>query len=309
MIPITDKQIQALDIAPTTCVEWVREAFIMKPKCQLPTKVHVHPQGNDFITSMPCLLPENIHKFGIKVVSRVNGRKPTLKSNIMLFDSKTGILEALMESNWITAMRTGAVATLAIKIFSRNDANNYAMIGLGSTARATMTCLLNEFAKKQLNVRLFRYKDQAERFAEEYKNYNNVSFSIVNTIEELVKDADVVISCITDASGLIVEDEKLFKPGVLVVPVHTRGFQNCDTIFDKVFADDTMHVSGFKYFNQFKQFAELNEVLLGQKPGRENDEERILIYNIGLGLHDVFWANNVCELLKNKLIYQDESAT
>ena len=47
-------------------------------------------------------------------------------------------------------------------------------------------------------------------------------------------------------------DENLYRKGCLVIPVHTRGFQNCDLCFDKVYADDTAHVCGFKYFNEFK---------------------------------------------------------
>jgi ornithine cyclodeaminase len=56
-------------------------------------------------------------------------------------------------------------------------------------------------------------------------------------------------------------------------------------------------VAGFKYFSQFKQFNELSEVLLNQVPARKSDTERILSYNIGLGLHDVYFANKIYERL------------
>ena len=84
-------------------------------------------------------------------------------------------------------------------------------------------------------------------------------------------------------------------------PVHTRGFQNCDTVFDKVFADDTGHVCGFKYFNEFRKFAELSDVLTGKVEGRTNDEERILSYNIGLGLHDLIYADKIFDMLQGKV--------
>ncbi|MBO7236326.1 MAG: ornithine cyclodeaminase, partial [Alistipes sp.] len=246
---ITNQEIENLNITPIKCVDWVREAFIMKSECQLPAKISVHPTGNDFFTTMPCLLPKEYGRFGAKVVSRIVGRVPALKSDMMLFDSNSGELLALVDCDWITAMRTGAVATLAIKTFRNSTAKEYAFIGLGSTARATLTCLLESCKDEQLNIRLFKYKDQAEKIIEEYKHYENATFRVVDTTAELVDGADVVVSCITDAGGLLVEDERLFKPGVLVVPVHTRGFQNCDTTFDKVYADDTDHVKGFKYFS------------------------------------------------------------
>lgn len=295
---ITNQEIENLNITPIKCVDWVREAFIMKSECQLPAKISVHPTGNDFFTTMPCLLPKEYGRFGAKVVSRIVGRVPALKSDMMLFDSNNGELLALVDCDWITAMRTGAVATLAIKTFRNSTAKEYAFIGLGSTARATLTCLLESCKDEQLNIRLFKYKDQAEKIIEEYKHYENATFRVVDTTAELVDGADVVVSCITDAGGLLVEDESLFKQGVLVVPVHTRGFQNCDTTFDKVYADDTDHVKGFKYFSQFRQFHQIEEVLKGESEGRKSDTERILSYNIGLGLHDVLYASRIYDMLK-----------
>ena len=294
---ITSQEIKDLKISPRECVEWVTDAFKLKSLCQLPAKVSVHPTGNDFITTLPCLLPEENHRFGVKVLSRINGRFPALKSDLMLFDSSSGELLALVDCDWITAMRTGAVATLAIKTLKSSQAKEFAFVGLGSTARATLTCLLETSLSETLNIRLFRYKDQAEKIVEEYKHNSNANFSIVNTMDELVAGADVVVSCITDAQGVMVEDVNLFKQGVLVVPVHTRGFQNCDTVFDKVFADDTNHVKGFRYFSQFREFHQIEEVLKGDIIGRTDDSERILSYNIGLGLHDVLYASKVYDLL------------
>lgn len=131
---ITGKDIAALQISPAQCVEWVREAFLMKSRCQLPAKVSVHPQGNDFFTTMSCLLPEEYGRFGVKVVSRINGKQPALKSDLMLFDSHNGALLALIDCNWITAMRTGAVATLAIRTLRAASARQHIFIGLEGTA-------------------------------------------------------------------------------------------------------------------------------------------------------------------------------
>ncbi len=294
---ITADEVEGLHVAPAECVEWVKNAFLIKDRCQLPAKMSVHPSGNDFFTTMPCLLPEESHRFGVKVVSRILGRNPALKSDLMLFDSSGGELLALVDCNWITAMRTGAVATLAIKTFRSAHAKTYSFVGLGSTARATLACLLDTCSDERLRIRLFRYKDQAEQIIDRFASYPNVAFETADTMEQLVEGTDVLVSCITDAGGLLVEEDSLFKPGILVVPVHTRGFQNCDLFFDKVFADDTDHVKGFRYFSQFREFHEFSEVLSGACRGRESERERILSYNIGLGLHDVYFANRIYNLL------------
>ena len=295
---ISSEEIEGMGISPAESVEWVREAFLMKDRCQLPPKISLHPRGNDFINTMPCLLPDEYHTFGCKVVSRIKGSHPALKSEMMVFDTLTGAMTALVNADWITARRTGAVAALAINTLKSSLAHVYSFVGLGVIGRATLDCLIATNRDRQLTIRLKRYKNQAERIVEDYGHHDNVEFIIVDTIEELVTNADVIVSCITDADGLLVEDVDLFKPGVLVVPVHTRGFQNCDTVFDKVFADDEGHVRGFKYFSQFKKFGELGKVLSNEIKGRECDTERILSYNIGLGLHDIFFAERILKQLR-----------
>ena len=153
---------------------------------------------------------------------------------------------------------------------------------------------------KNFSVKLLRYKDQAERFIERFSRYKNVSFEILDDINELARISDVFVSCITSANGLLVEDERTFQPGVTVIPVHMRGLQNCDTTFDRVFGDDKDHVKGFKYFSQFRDYNEIGEVFAGRDPGRRNDEQRIIDYNYGLALHDVVYASKIYEKVKDR---------
>lgn len=124
----------------------------------------------------------------------------------------------------------------------------------------------------------------------------------MDNVEQMAHDVDVFISCITNAQGLLVSDEKTFQPGVTVIPVHMRGLQNCDTTFDRVFGDDTDHVRGFKYFSQYKDYNEIGEVLAGRDPGRRSEEQRIIDYNYGLGLHDVVYAAKLYELLEGQQV-------
>lgn len=297
---ITSEQIASLGISPEQCVKWVREAFLIKGESQLPPKISLHPQGTDFINTMPCVLPSEYHTFGCKVVTRIKGQHPALSSEMVIFDTLTGKMTALVNADWITAMRTGAVAALAINTFRQSKSKTYSFVGLGAMGNATLDCFLATNRDSEITIRLKRYKDHTDKTIEKYQDFVNVAWEVSDTMEDLVKDSDVVVSCITDADGLLVEDVDIFKPGVLVVPVHTRGFQNCDAFFDRIFADDEGHVKGFRYFNQFRQFAEIGDVLSGKTKGRTSDNERILSYNIGLGLHDVLYAVKICNMLKDR---------
>lgn len=295
---ITEEDILKLNISPAQSIEWVKEAFFLKSRCQLPPKISLHPQGNDFFNTMPCILPPEYKTFGCKVVSRVEGQHPTLNSEMMVFDTETGKMTALINTDWITTRRTGAVAALAIDTLQNSHASVYSFIGLGAIGKSVLECCLSLYNDKKITLKLKRYKDHAEKVVEELSSkYPNVKFVIAESMEELVINSDVVVSSITYAEDILVGNINLFKPGVLVVPVHTRGFQNCDTVFDKVFADDRGHVKGFKYFDRFRNFGELGNVLSGNIPGRENDEERILSYNIGLGLFDTYYSYKILQTI------------
>lgn len=306
---ISQKQIRSLNISPATCVEWIRESFAIKQWAELPAKISVHPEDGEFFTSMPCLLPTpTIHEgivrferryFGIKEIHRLNDSVPSLGSDMMLYDAKTGELLALLDTDWITTMRTGAVAAVASKTLRKSNAETYGIVGLGNTARATLLCILEQEPDRHFPVKLVRYKDQAERFAERFSEYRNVSFEIVESAEAMAGEVDVFISCITNAQGLLVPNEQTFRPGVTVIPVHMRGLQNCDTTFDRVFGDDTAHVRGFKLFDKWHDYNEIGEVLAGHDPGRLSDEQRIIDYNYGLALHDVVFAAKIYERLQD----------
>lgn len=298
---ITQEKIEHQCITPSQCIAWAKEAFLLKDEVQMPPKLSVHPQGEDFITSMPCLLPpcEGKKYFGIKMVSRIQGQFPTLQSTVSLYDACTGSLLALVDGNWITAMRTGAVAALAAGMFQRKDVDTYSMMGLGNIARAVALCLIDSNKQRHITIRLLRYKDQAELFIERFQEHKNVSFSIIDNKDAFVGGADVLFSCVTVATELLFPDDALYRKGMTLIPVHTPGFQNCDLFFDKVFGDDTEQIRRFKYFSRFRQYDELHHVLQGKNPGRVSDEERIISYNYGLALHDVFFAAKVYEMLQD----------
>lgn len=299
---ITQHHIDELQINPAECIEWVRQGFLMKDTAQMPAKLSVHPQGEDFMTSMPCLLPSQDGKkyFGLKLVSRIEGQTPTLKSDITLYDAETGQLLAIMDGDWITAMRTGAVAALAAKTFQRTGVDTYSMIGLGNIARAVALCLIADNSHRPITIRLMRYKDQAEQFIERFKAYDHVRFEIIDDPTTFITETDVLISCVTVATELLFPDDTLYQEGITVIPVHVRGFQNCDLFFDKVFGDDTEQIQRFKYFNQFRQYDEIHHVLQGKTPGRTNDKERILSYNYGIALHDIVFASKIYERVKTR---------
>ena len=290
------EQIVNMDISPEQCVRWVKEVFLNKYSYDLPPKISIKLKDNIFYNTMPSYLPSE-NSFGVKVVSRYPHRKPSLKGDVLLYDIQTGDLLAVIDAVWITAMRTGAVAALSIQQLQKKSARQYGFIGLGNTARATLLCLADTLKDKQIDIKLLSHKKQEIDFANRFKAFESLNFSVCETAEELISTSDVVISSVTAMDNLMAPDT-CYKSGVLVVPIHTRGFQNCDLFFDQIFVDDIGHVKDFKHFPKFKKVDELSNVLLGNNQGRTSDNERILAYNIGISIHDIYFAHKIFEMIK-----------
>ncbi len=295
---IKHSDIELLKIKPTQYMEWVRYMLLNQYESNIPPKTSIPLPDNGFFNTMPCYIPK-ANVIGLKTVSRYVNNNPALDATIMLYNSLNGELLTIMDATIITAMRTGAVAATSILTLKNdNEINNLSIIGLGVTARASLLCLLDSSKNEKYRIKLMRYKDQAEVFIERFISYDNVEFEIVDTHKDLIVGADIILSCVTNSSQLIGEDS-WFKEGVLLVPVHTKGFQNCDSFFDKVYGDLTTQISSFKYFDKFKTFNEFAKVIIGDDKGRESRDQRILVYNIGMAIHDIFIGNEIYKSIIN----------
>lgn len=287
---ITHEMIKSLNISPCKWYEWAEHVLANKHNYIMPPKTSLHFESSYFNT-MPSILPPD-DVMGTKVVNRYIGRVPSLESQLLLYRYSTGENIALMDASLITAMRTGAVTVHAMEMFANPDFYEVGIMGFGNIGIACMDILTAHYAGKNMKIKLLKYKDHAEKIQNRYRSFNNIDFETVDNTEDIICGSDVVISAITYTDKLLGEDS-WFKKGCLVIPVHLRGFQNCDVFFDKVYGDDYGQVKGFEYFDRFKCFAETSEVIRKEKAGRENRDERILSYNVGMSIHDIYAAGQI----------------
>ncbi len=277
--------------------EIVKENFIRKNEWILPAKTSLKCGSADFFNTMPCMMPAEGFA-GVKMIFRRAGRVPTLTSKIIIFDYVTGDALALIDGDYLTVLRTGAVAALAAETFALKNYTRLGFFGLGNTAYATFDVLTTRrkiLGAPPLEIYLLRYKDQAEKFIERFRHVENVKFFIAENYEAVAENSQVLFSCVTNTDDLFCAAEK-YPAGITIIPVHSKGFQNCDLVFDKIFADQTAQIKSFKYWEQFSKLnyrGEFSDVLTGKIEGRTNDRERILSYNVGIAIHDVRFAFEV----------------
>ena len=105
---ISFDKITEMAVSPLQCYEWVSETISHKKTALLPPKISLKPEiPGVFYNTMPAILP-HANWAGVKLVTRYPQRAPSLDSQILLYNLKTGENLALLDGNWITTMRTGA---------------------------------------------------------------------------------------------------------------------------------------------------------------------------------------------------------
>ena len=117
----------------------------------------------------------------------------------------------------------------------------------------------------------------------------------LESIEEVVRNADIAIGGTTRTD--IVSREPWVRPGATFVSLARREMDPAGWAqFDKVVIDDwdcNMTVREFRdmidtgQFDRARLHADIGEVVAGLKPGRERDDERILIHTTGMVSHDI----------------------
>ena len=293
---INYSMLKNLNLPFSVWYDWADYVLRNKHKFWMPAKTCQH-FGNSYYNTMPSILAsEGI--MGVKSINRFLNREPSVEGQLMLHDASNGKFLALMDASYITTMRTGAVAVHSIQTFANNDFEVVGFMGFGNIGTATLDILFDHYKEKDFILKVLKYKDHADRIKNRYTGYKNITIEVVDSVERIIKDSDVIISSITYTDEILGQDE-WFKEGCTVIPVHLRGFQNCDLFFDKVYGDDRDQIKGFKYFDKFKFFAEESEYLRGEVPGRENKKERIICYSVGMSLHDVYAASRLYKYFKD----------
>lgn len=291
MIYIKNSDIEQLNLTSQDFIEWVNKALLAKNDCVLPAKISIKQEGHKFFNVMPCIIP-TLGIAGVKVVTRYPSREPSLKSDLMFYDNNSGELKAIVDADYITTWRTAAVAVHSIKLLAKKNYRTIAFLGLGVIGKATLKVYIETICDRNIEIRILNYKNRAKDVIDEYAYLKDLKFVVYDSYKKMVEGCDVVVSAVTYAESDFC-DESLYEKGCLLVPIHTLGFQGCDLTFDKIFGDDRAHIEGFKYFDRFKEFHETSEVITGKCKGRENDDERIIAYNIGIALHDMTFVNEI----------------
>ena len=254
------------------------------------------------INAMPGYIGGEYDMAGIKWIGSgpMNYKEglPRASVSVILNDPKTKLPVCFADGTAVSTIRTGASGGVAIKLLAKSDAKTMTICGAGAQAPTQLESAL--IARPTIN-KLFIYDiriENAERFAKATREkYPQLEVVVVDNPKQATEQSDI-IDCVTLASEPFIKGEWL-KKGALVMNMADYEVDNeCVTKASKVVVD---FWEGVKHrmistvalmrrdglFKDSDLHAELGEILCGEKPPRENDDEIIYFNAVGAGILDI----------------------
>lgn len=231
---------------------------------------------------------------------------PTIQGAIMLADATNGCLLALMDSIEITLRRTAAATALAATCLARPNATTLAMIGCGDQAPAQLAALAAEFRLTKVAAWDID-PNAASAFAADASKYLEIGATCAASLREATSDADIIVTCTTARAPILASAD--VRPGAFIAAVGAdsplkseiapglmaRAKVVVDVLEQCAAMGDLRHAIAAGVMTTHDVHAALGDLLVGQQPGREDDEEITLFDSTGTAAQDVAAAARVYE--------------
>ena len=315
MIPqllyLSRADVEKVALPMSRVIDLVETAFREKGlgEVEMPPKPGIHTRKDAFIHAMPAYIPA-MNSAGIKWVGGYpeNYKKglPYISGLLILNDPETGLPVSVMDCSWITAMRTGSAGAVAAKYLARPDSEVMGVLGCGVQGRTNLIAMSQLFPIKRVYAYDIR-PEAAEKYRQEMGDSLGVEVMVVKEPKDAVADADIVVTAgpILKHPTPVIEKGWL-KPGGFASPVDFDSYWKPEALAeaDKYATDDTSQYLYYRTVGYFLQspdpYADLGEIVTGQKPGRETPEERTISMNLGLALEDMAVAPEIYRLAKER---------
>jgi len=233
---------------------------------------------------------------------------PSSHGMMLVFDSETGWPACLeVDRGMITDLRTAAAGAVAARALAKGSIEKVGVIGTGVQARLQIEALAKVRRFKALSV-WGRDPAKASRYADEMSRTLGIEATPVRTAKEAVEGSDVVVTATMSTEPLVYPEWISKGAHVTAVGSDSPEKQELATgvlgLADKIVCDSVKqcaqlgelhHAIEDGTVDETDVHGELGEVLLGDKPGRETDQEITVCDLTGIAVQDVVTSQLVYE--------------
>jgi len=293
------------------CMAAVEQVFKLYASGEAPAPgiLGIHAQNGGFhIKAGVMNLSKNyfVAKINANFPGNYKNGLPTIQGVITVCDAENGRLLALMDSIEITIIRTGAATGIAAKWLANNDAKVVTICGSGNQGKISLRAVMK--VRQLEKVFVFDIdENKAHQFAHEFSEELNIIIEPVNDLRKAVMQSDICITCTPSkkpflfreyiSSGTFIaavgsdnEDKQELESSLLA-----SGKLVTDITAQSATIGELNHALKAGIMKQSDVYAELGQIIAGQKPGRVFDEEIIIFDSTGTALQDIAAAVIVYE--------------
>lgn len=278
---------------------------------RLPLKVAPR-EGISFV--MPAYVRDETEEaLAVKVVSVFPKNRelgvPILQAAVLVLDPQTARPVALLEGGTLTAIRTGGASGAATDLLARHDSRTLAIFGAGVQGRTQLEAVCTVRCIETVWIYDPDPK-KAEDFMAEMRGKGPVPAHLVRARrpQEAVAHADII--CAATTSHIPVFEDADLRPGVHIngVGSFTQAMREIppETIKRSLLVVDSRPAALEEAGDLIQPIeeglitaghihAELGEIILGRKPGRNSPTQITCFKSVGLAVQDAVAAQLALE--------------
>ena len=312
-------QIQ-LNLAAIECVEQAFHALATKVVVMPPIMRLDIVENNGEIDVKTAYIP-GFNNLAIKISTGFFDNPkiglPSSDALMVLFNTRTGIIEALLlENSYLTNVRTAAAGAIAAKYLSRADSRSAAIIGAGSQAELQLEALT--LVRDIESATLWgRDAAKAESSASRLSQRLNIPVKVCDSVQAATANADIIVTTTPAHKPLLLAEH--VKPGQHITSMGSdaehkneidpliiaeKASYFCDRLSQVQALGELHHAIQQGMVEPTASFPEIGQVIAQQAPGRVDTDQITLCDLTGTGIQDTAIAT-----LAYRLCQQNQAGT
>ncbi len=236
---------------------------------------------------------------------------------VLLYDSESGDMLAMIEADRLGQMRTGAASGVATKYMARGDADTIGIYGTGWQAESQLMAVCAVRPIKSIKA-YGRDADRRGAFARKMTSLLRVDVTPAESPEEAARGQSIVITA-TSAREPVLKGEWL-DPGTHLNVVGSNFLSKAEVDIEtikraSIIAVDSIEQSRVEAGDlmpaiergviAWESVTELGRIVAGRDRGRTSDEDITLFKSNGIALEDISTALRVYHLARERSVGEE----
>jgi ornithine cyclodeaminase/alanine dehydrogenase-like protein (mu-crystallin family) len=231
---------------------------------------------------------------------------------VLLYESETGDLLAMIEADRLGQMRTGAASGVATKYMALESADTVGIFGAGWQAESQLMAICAVRRIKSIRV-YSRGREHREAFARKMTSLLRVEVTAVQCPEEAVRSQSIVVTA-TTAREPVLKGEWI-EPGTHLNAAGSNFLSKTEVDVEtirraRIIAVDSIEQSKMESGDllpaidrgviSWESVTELGRIVAGRDAGRSSNQDITLFKSNGVALEDISTALRVYKLARER---------